>query len=100
MKSYNIETTKIFYEDENKYINICAPSGELPVEVVAIRDLPPGTPYWIVDFKTIENLKASFPSMNFFGAYELDKDLLGEPHGIALGYDEWAKLQPPGTPGL
>jgi hypothetical protein len=97
---YNIKSTKIFYENQNGEIAICSPSGELPVEVVAIRDLPNGTPYWIIDFETEENLLESIPSMDFFYAYELDTNLLGPPHGIALGYDEWVKLQPPGTPGI
>jgi len=71
----------------------------LDVETVAVRDLPNGTPYWIVDFETEEAMEEAFPSMDFFDAHELDLEVLGPPHGIALGYEEWAKLQPPGTPG-
>lgn len=97
---YNVKTTKIFYENKNKEIAICSPTGELPVEVVAVRDLPYGTPYWIIDFGTEENMMNSIPSMDFFYAHEIDQDVLGPPHGIALGYDEWVKLQSPGTPGI
>jgi hypothetical protein len=97
---YNIQSTRIFFENDEGGIAVCCPSGELPVEVVAVRDLPNGTPYWIVDFNTIEQLQAAFPDQDFFDAYELDKEVLGEPHGYSLGYDEWAKLQSPGTLGV
>ena len=41
-------------------------------------------------------MSSSLPSDQFYDAYELDEDVLGPPHGIALGYEEWAKLQTPG----
>ena len=94
--SYNPETTRIFYENENKNIIMCIPTGELPVEIVAVRDLPKGSPYWIVETKPTDfNI-----DMQFIDAYELDEDSLGAPHGVALGYEEWARQQPLGTPGL
>lgn len=99
--TYNPETTIILFENENKEIFICNPTGELPVEVVAIRDLPAGTPYWIKEFSsTQEKLNVLKQYDTFFSAYELDKDVLGHPHGIALGFTEWARQQPEGTLGL
>jgi len=98
--TYNVKTTRILFSGSSGQLNICSPTGELPVEVCAVRDLPNGTPYWIVDFETEENLQTTFSDMDFFTALELDEESLGNPHGVALGYEEWAKLQKPGTPGL
>jgi hypothetical protein len=97
---YNVKSTKIFFVNEDGGISFCTPTGLLDIETTAIRDLPNGTSYWIVDFETEEQLNQAFPDEYFFDAYELDLEVLGPPHGIALGYDEWAKLQPPGTLGL
>jgi hypothetical protein len=97
---YNVQTTKIFFTNEEGGIAICTPTGELPVEVVAVRDLPNGTSYWIIDFETFEAMQEAFPDQDFFDAHELDQEVLGPPHGVSLGYDEWAKLQEPGTLGL
>jgi hypothetical protein len=97
---YNVKTTRILFSDSFGQLNICTTTGELPVEVCAVRDLPNGTPYWIIDFETEENLQRTFSDMDFFGALELDEEVLGPPHGVSLGYDEWAKLQEPGTLGL
>jgi hypothetical protein len=97
---YNVETTRIFFVNEFGGIAVCTPTGSLDIETTAIRDLPNGTPYWIVDFKTTELMEQAFPPDDFIEAYELDQEILGPSHGIALGYDEWAKLQPPGTLGL
>jgi len=97
---YNIKSTRIFFVNEQGGIGICCPSGDLNVEVVAVRDLPNGTLYWIIDFETEQKLEEAFPNSDFFDAHELDQEVLGPPHGISLGYDEWAKLQEPGTQGL
>ena len=98
--NYNIKTTRIFFNNNEGGIAYSIPTGELPVEVVAVRDLPSNTPYWIIDFETFENMKNAYPDKDFFDAYELDQEVLGPPHGVSLGYDEWAKLQEPGTLGL
>ena len=97
---YNVQATRIFFENNVGGIAVCSPTGLIDVETTAIRDLPNGTPFWIKDFNTMEQLKEAFPENAFFEAFELDKETLGEPHGIALGYEEWSKLQEPGTPGL
>jgi len=99
MSKYNPETTRIFYQNADKSICVCCPTGALPVEVVAVRDLPAGAPYWIKDFKSTDNLKASFPDLDFFDSFELDEEYWGDPHGVALGFEEWYKQQPEGTPG-
>ena len=100
MSKYNPETTRILFENPSGGVSICTPSGTLPCEVVAQRDLPAGTPYWIIDYKTIAALNAAMPDGDFYDAYELDFAELGDHHGVALGYAEWAKLQPPGTLGV
>lgn len=97
---YNVETTRIFFVGIGGGIGVCVPSGVLDVETTALRDLPNGTPYWIIDFGTKEAMDELYPPDDFFDAHELDQEALGPPHGIALGYEEWAKLQLPGTPGL
>lgn len=97
---YNVKSTRIFFVTESGGIAVTTPTGRLDIETTAVRDLPYGTPYWIVDYGTEEAMEAAFPSNDFFDAYELDLEVLGPPHGTALGYEEWAKLQPPGTPGL
>lgn len=97
---YNVQTTRIFFENDEGGIAVCCPSGLLDVETVAVRDLPNGAAYWIVDYKTLEQLEEAWPDIDFFDAFELDQEVLGEPHGYALGYEEWAKLQEPGTLGL
>ena len=99
--AYNPETTIIVFENENKEIFICNPTGELPVEVVAVRDLPAKTPYWIKEFSSNQEKFNVLNQYNmFFSAYEIDKDVLGPPHGIAMGYEEWKKQQPEETLGL
>lgn len=100
MSKYNPVTTRIFFDNGEGGVAICTPTGSLDPEVVAVRDLPHGSQYWIIDFKTVEDLDAAMPDPDFYDAYELDIAALGAPHGIALGYDEWKKLQPPGTPGV
>lgn len=97
--TYNVSTTKIFFTNEEGGIAICSPTGDIPVEVVAARDLPAGTPYWIVDFKTEEAYREVFADYHFFDAYELDQDELGEPHGIAIGREEWDRLHPTNLTG-
>lgn len=91
--TYNIKTTRIFFKNTNNSISMCVPTGEICVEDVAKKDLPEGTPYWIVDFETEEKLQELLGSkMQFFNCLELDDDIVGEHHGISLGHDKWCEL--------
>lgn len=98
---YNIQTSRIFFSTSDNNVCICCPSGELDIEIVASRDLPEGSPYWIIDFETMENMEQQFyPFRDFNFAMELDLDVLGPPHGIALGHTEYYRVNGPGTLGV
>lgn len=61
-------------------VAILIPSGELPVEEVARKDVPAGVPYKIVD-------EADVPSdRTFRGAWEAD---VSDPDGHGIGADAW-----------
>jgi hypothetical protein len=59
-------TQAIIYPQDNRNIALVMPTGELPIEDVAQKDVPAGKPYLIVD-------AASIPEDHtFFGAWEAD----------------------------
>lgn len=60
------------------------PTGELPVEEVARKDVPAGAPYLIID-------AADIPAdRTFRGAWEAD---FSEPHGEGIGAEAWFEEQ-------
>ncbi len=85
--TYNIKTTKILFTNpESGSVSFCTPTGDLDIETVAKRDLPIGSPYWIVDFETEENLEQKlYSNLRFGNALELDEEILGTPNGISIG---------------
>ena len=75
---------KIILFQYNGYVCMCVPTGELPVEDVANKDLPKGVPYLIVN-------KSDIPAdQTFFDAWEVD---FTNPDGYALGIDAWTNKQ-------
>ena len=44
---------RILYSNPDSSVAIIIPTGELSVEAIAIKDVPTGTPYWIVDVSEI-----------------------------------------------
>jgi hypothetical protein len=52
---------------------------------IALKDVPNGKPFWIVDEENIPN------DHTFFNAWELDVEALGEPTGYGMDYEDWAK---------
>lgn len=59
-------THAIIYPQDNGSIALVIPTGELPIEQVAQKDVPTGKPYLILNY-------ADIPSDHtFFGAWEAD----------------------------
>ena len=52
---------------------------------IALKDTPTGKPFWIVDEENISN------DHTFFNAWELDTEVLGEPTGYGMVYEDWAR---------
>jgi hypothetical protein len=75
---------RIIYANPDNSVAIVVPSGEIPVEEVARKDIPAGTPYWIIDVFEVPT------DREFRNAWELDASVLGEPDGIAIGQEAWS----------
>jgi len=56
----------IIYPQDNGIIALVMPTGELPIELVAQKDVPAGKPYLIVPYDDIP------ADHTFFGAWEAD----------------------------
>lgn len=65
-------------------LNIVIPSGEIEVEQVALKDVPAGVAYKIVDVSVIPS------DRTYRNAWEVD---MTNPDGYGMGHDAWAKLQ-------
>jgi hypothetical protein len=71
----------IIYPQDNDEIAMVFPTGELPVAEVALKDVPAGKPYFILD-------SADVPAdFSFSSAWSAD---FSNPHGHGLGHDAWA----------
>lgn len=71
---------RIIYATPEGGVAVIIPSGELPIEEVARKDVPAGVPYKIVD-------TADVPSdRTFRGAWEAD---IATPDGVGIGADSW-----------
>ena len=44
---------RIIYSNPDNSVAVIIPTGELSVEATAKKDVPTGTPYWIVDVSEI-----------------------------------------------
>lgn len=70
----------IIYPNSEGGICLVMPTGELPIEDVAQKDVPAGVPYLIVD-------AASIPEDHtFFSAWEAD---FSNPDGHGIGADAY-----------
>lgn len=77
---YPTETKRILYPQENNLVAVVIPTGEIPVEEVARKDVPAGTPYLIVE-------AADLPQdPTFRDAWEAD---FSNPDGYGIGSDAW-----------
>ena len=59
-------TNAIIYPQDNGSIALVMPTGEIPIEEVAQKDVPAGKPYLIVPYSDIPE------DHTFFGAWEAD----------------------------
>ena len=57
----------IIYKQQNGQLAVIIPTKEISIEEVAKKDLPPNTPYKIVESLNIDN--------TFFNAYEFDQEV-------------------------
>ena len=70
----------IVFENENGGVSVGTPTQEalqiMSIHQIATKDTPAGCPFWIVEASSLP------PDHTFFNAWELDKEKLGEPHGV------------------
>lgn len=68
----------IIYPNKNGGICLVIPTGGIPIEEVARKDVPADIPYLIVDHIPKDH--------SFFDAWEAD---FSEPHGHGIGAEAW-----------
>ena len=73
-------TQAIIYPQDNGSICLVMPTGELPIEDVAQKDVPAGVPYKIVNYADIPE------DHTFFNAWEAD---FSNPDGHGIGADAY-----------
>ena len=71
---------RIVYQNETGGISVIIPTGELPIEDVAQKDVPTGTPYLLTDVADIPD------DRTFRGAWEAD---FSNPDGYGIGADAY-----------
>lgn len=71
---------KILYPNEEGGVALITPTGELPIEEVARKDVPAGVPYLIVDDTAIPS------DRTFRNAWAAD---FTNPHGHGIGAEAW-----------
>ena len=67
-------------------IVIPSPNTKLTIEQLALKDVPAGKPYKIIEDTDIPT------DRTFRNAWEAD---FSNPDGLGLGHDEWFRLNPP-----
>lgn len=70
----------IVYSQNNGNLAVVLPTGELPLNEVARKDVPAGVPYLIVDESDVP------ADETFFNAWEAD---FTTPDGYGIGADAW-----------
>ena len=70
---------RIIFENKDKSIGILIPTQEciniFGIEAIAKKDVPNSLPFWIVEDDFIPQ------DRTFRGAWEIDRETMGEPHG-------------------
>ena len=70
---------RIIFENQDKSIGILIPTQEcidlFGIEAIAKKDVPNSLPFWIVEDDFIPQ------DRTFRGAWEMDRETMGEPHG-------------------
>lgn len=79
----------ILHENDVGGVAICSPTPEAleiyTIIEIALKDVPTGKPFWIVDKEYVSN------DHTFFNAWELDIEALGEPVGYGVDYKDWER---------
>jgi hypothetical protein len=75
---------KILYPNPEGGVCVIVPTGGLPIEDVAQKDVPAGTRYLIVEDDVIPS------DRSFRGAWEAD---FSNPDGYGIGADAWFAQQ-------
>ena len=74
-------------ENNTGGVTVCYPTEEAletyTILEIALKDIPTGKPFWIVDESQVSN------DHTFFNAWELDLEALGEPDGYGIDYEDW-----------
>lgn len=65
---------------------IPSPNTKLTIEQLALKDVPAGKPYKIIEDSDVPT------DRTFRNAWEAD---FSNPDGFGLGHDEWFRLNPP-----
>jgi hypothetical protein len=78
----------IYPQEDNKLAVVC-PSGEIPIEEVAAKDVPEGKPYAIVESLDIDN--------DFFDAYEFQdgEAVVNMEKAAAIHRERWRVARAP-----
>ena len=77
---------RLIYPNPDGGICIVVPTGELPIEDVALKDVPAGAPYLLA---TVADIPAD---RTFRAAWEAD---FTTPDGKGIGADAWFAAQEP-----
>lgn len=80
---------KIVFRNDVGGISVIYPTGELPVEEVALKDVPAGVPYRIIADELV-------PERDARDGWQVD---FGTPDGRGLGADAYFRLRGQGDVG-
>lgn len=77
---------KVIFPNEFGGLSILAPVGDhgIPIEQIALKDVPAGRPFLIIDDSDLPE------DWQYRDAWEAD---FSEPHGYGIGHDAWVALQ-------
>ena len=78
--------TKILFQNDEGGLSVIHPTGKLPIEEVAQKDVPAGTPYLIVEDDAVPS------DRSFRNAWEAD---FSNPDGYGIGADAWFAANAP-----
>ena len=73
-------TSRIIFQTESGGVAVIIPTGELPIEAVAQKDVPAGAPFLFIESDDVPSDRA------FRGAWEAD---FSSPHGYGIGAEAY-----------
>jgi len=84
MTTTTMTNQRIIYQSESGGVAVIVPTGELPIEAVAQKDVPSGIPYLFVTTDDVPS------DRTFRGAWEAD---FSTPDGYGIGADAYFTKQ-------